>query len=323
MKNFILFCITVMIIHGRPLHAESLDDWILAQVQNDEQLLSNAFSQTDGHSIDLLKYSRTYVPFFLEPPANYAFDSVSKAAFDAWFAEENRKGILPGGYIYRLRFDGASPLYAASAGNWEVETWYSIDLNKDLIVESASVWSGSGADYLYATMLTGVPPRLVVYDRQGEVKSEEVFDVNAADLEQRLKAAKQAYAEKGAPILEMLSLAEYLENPDASWREVDLSGRFNLRNQQQRDTERERLKSGLHLTRSAAIEALRSKLSSQEVQRPDASSESVPQAPGPIPSSQAEPTPLEEPLSSTRWLVAAVGVFTALGLLWVFLKKRK
>lgn len=83
----------------------------------------------------------------------------------------------------------------------ELEIWHRLDLNKDLIVESASVWNGSGEDYLFATMLAGVPPKIVVYDQQGEVKREEAFDVNAVDLEQRVAAAEQAYAEKGSPIL--------------------------------------------------------------------------------------------------------------------------
>src|SRR5690606_33467534 len=91
-------------------------------------------------------------------------------------------------------------------------------------------------------------------------------------------AAEQPYVAKGSAVFEMLSLAEYLENPDASWREadLDLSGQFNLRNQQQRDSERERLISALPLTRNAAIEALQSKSSPQEPQLPHASSESIP-----------------------------------------------
>lgn len=326
MKNFILFCIVVMALCGRSLYAEPLNDWILAQVQKDEQLLADALSQTDGHSLELLRDSRTYIPFFLEAPKSHASALREyKPLFDAW-GNDNGQSFLPGGYIYRLRFADAPQLYAASAGHWDGTTWHSLDMGKDFAVEPSRVWNGSGDDYLFATMLAGVPPKIVVYDQQGEVKREEAFDVNAADLEQRVAAAEQAYAEKGSPILEMLSLAEYLENPDASWREVDLSGQFNLRNQQQRDAERERLKPGFHLTRNAAIEALQSKSSPQAAQRTHATSEPLPQPPAPEKPTERKPapsTPVGESPSATRWLVLAAVIVAALGLLWVLLKMRK
>ncbi|MCS7064031.1 MAG: hypothetical protein NZM04_08340 [Methylacidiphilales bacterium] len=326
MKNLVLYCIAVMALCGRSLYAEPLDDWLLAQVQKDEQFLSDAISQANGESLELLRDSRTYIPFFLEAPGNHASDLTEyKPLFDAW-RNGNGQSFLPGGYIYRIRFADAPPLYATSAGNWDGTTWHSLALGKDFAVNPSRVWNGSGNDYLFATMLAGVPPKIVVYDQQGEVKKEEAFDANAADLDQRVAAAEQMYAEKGSPILEMLSLAEYLENPDDSWREVDLSGQFNLRNQQQRSTERERLKPFLHLTRKAAIEALRLKSSRQEPQRPHASSEPmpVPQAPEPIKSPQATQTPVEKSPSSAQWpLVAAVVIVAVLGFLWLWLKKRK
>jgi hypothetical protein len=311
-----------MALCGWPLSAEPLNDWLSAQIQKDEELLSDANSQINGASLELLRDSRTYMPFFLEAPESHASDLTGyKPLFDAW-GNDNGQSFLPGGYIFRLRFADAQPLYATSAGNWDGTTWRSLSLGKDFVVEPARVWNGSGDDYLFATMLAGVPPRIVVYDQHGEVKREESFDVNDADFEQRVAVAEHAYAEKGSPVLEMLSLAEYVENPDASWREVDLSGQFNLRNQQQRDAERERLKPGLHLTRNTAIEALQSKSSPQEPQRLRASSEPMP-APEPMKSPKAEPPPVEESPASTRWPVVAVVVVAALGLLWVLLKKRK
>jgi len=325
MRNFILFSIVVMALGGRLLYADSLNDWILAQVRKDEQLLADAVLQTGGHSLELLKDSRIYMPFFLEAPESHASALMEyKPLFDAW-ENDNSQKFLSGGYIYRLSFANAPPLYATSAGHWDGIDWHSLDLGKDLAVEPSRVWNGSGDDYLFATSLYGVPPKIVVYDQQGEVKREEAFDANAADLEQRVAAAEQTYVGKGSPILEMLSLAEYVENPDASWRKVDLSGQFNLRNQQQRDAERERLKSAPHLTRNTAIEALQSKSSPQEPQRPRASLEPMPaaQAPEPMKSPKAGPTPVEEPSSSTRWLLVAVLVVAALGLLGVWLKKRK
>ncbi len=323
MRNIILFGIVVTSLYGRSLSAESLNDWLLAQVQKDEQRLIDAHSQTDGRSLELLRDSRTYIPFFLEAPGNHASDLAEyKQLFDAW-GNGSAQGFLPGGYIFRLRFSDAPPLYAASAGSWDGKVWHSLDLNKDLIIESARVWSGSRNDFLYATTVAGVLPKMIVYDQHGEVKREEVFNVNDADFEQRLAAAELTYAGKGTPILEMLSLAEYLENPDASWREADLSGQFNFRNQQQRKAERERLESRPYLTRRGAIKVLKWKSSPQEPQQPSTSSGqmSVPQAPESIKSSKATQTTVEVSSPPPGWLV--VVVVAVLGLLWVWLKKRK
>jgi len=325
MRNFIFFGILLMTLCDGSLSAEPLNDWLLEQMQKDEQLLADALSQTDGHSLELLRDSRTYIPFFLETPRSHASDLTEyKLLFDTW-RNDNGQSFLPGGYIYRLRFADAPPLYATSAGDWDGTIWHSLTLSKDFVVDPARVWNGSGTDYLFATMLAGTRPKIVVYDQHGEVKREEAFDVNAVDLEEQVAAAEQTYAGKGCPILEMLSLDEYLENPDEPWREADLSGQFNLANQQQRDTELERLKLRPHLTRNAAIEALQSKSLSQEAQRSHASSEPmpVPQSPEPTKPPKATPTPVEESSSSTRWPVLAVVIVAAVGLLWLLLKKRK
>lgn len=65
--------------------------------------------------------------------------------------------------------------------------------------------------------------------------------------------------------------------------------------------------------------------SPQEPQQPRTSSEPMPapKAPAPIKSPQATQTPVEESPSSTRWPVVAVVIVAVLGLLWVWLKKRK
>ena len=308
--------------------SEQLSAWLLGEVKRDEQLLADALSKADGHSLELLKESPSYVPFFLEAPGSHIFASnVYKPFFDTW-KNDNGQIFLSGGYIYRLRFSDAPPLYATSAGYWGGSDWYSLDLGKDFVVEPSSVCNGSGDDYLFATTVAGVPPKIIVYDKHGEVKREEVFDVNVADLEERVAAGEQAFSEKGSPLLEMISLAEYLKTPDGSWREVDLSGPFNLRNQQQRDAERERLKSGVNLTRNEAVNALQSKLSPQAAQRGHALSESRPGPPAtekpgernPARSTQAGVSP-----SATLWpaVAAAVAVVSVLGLLWVALKKLK
>ncbi len=333
MRNLIVLCIVaVAALRGGLLSAETLDGWLLAQVKKDEQLLSDALSQTGGHSLELLRDSRTYIPFFLEAPRSHVSALTEyKLLFDAW-RNDNGQSFLPGGYIYRLRFADAPPLYATSAGVWDGTTWRSLDQDKDLVVEPTRVWNGSAGDYLFATMLAGARPKIVVYGQHGEVKREETFDLKAADFEQRVAAAEQIYAGKGSPTLELLSLGEYLENPNASWREVDLSGQFNLRNQQQRDVERKRLKPGLHLTRNVAIEALQSKSSAQEAQRSHASSEPipepqtrilVPQPSKPINSPKSTPRPVEESFSLMRLSAVAVVIMAALGLLWPLLRKRK
>lgn len=327
MRCFLLFSIVLMGLYDWSRSAESLSDWVLLQVQKDEQLLADALTQTDGHSLELLRDSRTYIPFFLEAPGSHASALTDyEPLFDAW-GNDNGQSFLSGGYIYRLMFANAPTLYATSAGFWGGSDWYSLDLGKDFAVEPSHVWNGSGDDYLFATMLAGAPPKIVVYDVQGEIKRVEVFDVNAADLEQRVATAVQTYAEKGSPVLEMLSLGEYLENPDALWREVDLSGQFNLRNQQEREAERERLKPGFHLTRNVAIEELKSKSSREAAQRTSDSSDAMPQTAEPEMSTNQKPESLMPVHVSspapTRWPVVIVLVVTALGLLWVLLKRKK
>jgi hypothetical protein len=235
---------------------ETLDQWLLAQVRADEKLLLDSLGQVNGHTLDGLKDSRTYVPFFLEPPQGVAFASAEqKASFDAWVKADGTE-FLSGGYIYRLRFKTAPPLYALSAGNWSGQEWHSLALGKDISIEPGSVWEAANDGSIYATLLAGARPRLVVYDQQGDMQKQDVFDASAAEVDRRLDVAVSPYSRNGKPALEMISMAEYLKNQGASWRAVDLSGRFNLRNQQQRPDEQERLKPTENLTRSMAVNAL-------------------------------------------------------------------
>lgn len=323
MRSLIVFIISLIGFCRYVCSSEEISVWLLGEVKRDEQLLADALSKTDGHSLELLKESPSYVPFFLEAPGSHVFAANEyKPFFDTW---ENGNGqiFLSGGYIYRLRFSDAPPLYATSAGYWGGSEWYSVDFGKDFVVEPSSVWNGSGDDYLFATSVAGVPPKIIVYDKHGEVKREEVFDMNGADLEERVAAGEQAFSEKGSPILEMISLAEYLKTPDGSWRKVDLSGQFNLRNQQQRDAERERMKPGVNLTRNEAIKALQSKLSPPAGQRGHALSESLPGPPEsekPGERNPARSTPARVSPSATLW-PAVAAVVSVLGLLWVALKK--
>ncbi len=236
--------------------AETLDEWLAEQVRKEERLLADSISQVGGHSLALLKDARTYVPFFLEVPQSTKLPSADqKTDFDTW-TENSRSGFLPGGYIYRLSFNAAPPLYATSAGNWSGRVWHSLDLGKDLLIEERSVWSGANGDYLYATLLAGAKPRFLAYDQQGEIQKQEFFDASAGDFDQRLEATLKPYSLNNKPILEMISLAEYLNNRDAPWRPVDTSGQFNLRNQQQRPNEQERLRQSGQLTRTTTLELL-------------------------------------------------------------------
>lgn len=253
--TFLWVALTMLCRGG--LAEEPLDRWLLEKVQKDEQLLINSLSQTHGHSLELLNAARFYEPFFYEVPAKYTFESAEqKAKFDAWLAKGSGEDFLPGGYIYRLRFAKALPLYATSAGDWDGTTWHRIPMSRGIVVDPTQVWNSSEDDELLVTLIAGASPRLLVYDQYGQIKSEKVFDSHGADLEQQVRAAQQPYQENGSPILEMLSLAEYLKNPDTQWRRLDLSEKFNLRNQQQREVERSILRNEQRLTRHLLVQAL-------------------------------------------------------------------
>ncbi|RYZ92173.1 MAG: hypothetical protein EOP06_05075, partial [Proteobacteria bacterium] len=249
-------CIFLMAVMMGSAAAGTLNQWLAEKIQQDEQLLVEALAMTGGHSLDRLKDAKTYVPFFLEAPKGVVFASAEqKEAFETWM-KDSGQGFLSGGYVYRLRFKAAPPLYAMSSGEWDGNAWHNIALGRDVTVEPKNLWESSDGDYLYATLLGGVPPRLVIYDQNGEIARQESFDAFAADFEQRLETAIAPYSSSGKPILEMISLAEYLQQPKPSWRAVDTSGQFNLRNQHQRADEQERLKQIGPLTRSAAVSAL-------------------------------------------------------------------
>lgn len=317
-------CIFFMAAMMGSAAAETLNQWLAEQVQRDEQLLVDALAQTGGHSLDMLKDAKTYVPIFLEAPKGVAFASAEqKEAFEAW-VKESRQVFLSGGYVYRLKFKAAPPLYAMSAGEWDGNAWHSIALDKDVTVEPGNVWASSNGDYLYATLLAGVRPRLIIYDQSGEIAQQESFDTSAIDFEQRLQAVIVAHSSSSKPVLEMIPLAEYLKQPDALWRAVDTSGQFNLRNQHQRADEQERLKLVGHLTRSAAVSALITDTATTQQTTPTPKQSAIVQPSGLKKAPDAKPTvstPSEEPTSSTPWSTIAVLIVVAIGLLWFLLKK--
>jgi hypothetical protein len=210
-----------------------------------------------------------------------------------------------------------------SAGYWNDDVWRSLALGKDIQVEPGNAWESSNSDYLYTTLLAGVRPRLVSYNHGGEVARQETFDASAADFEQRLQVAVASYASSGKPVLEMISLAEYLKQPSAAWRAVDTTGQFNLRNQQQRADEQERLKQVERLTRSAAVSGLFKNTEATPRAAPTPKPLPVVQPPAPKKSHETKPAPSEEPASSASWSIIVVLIVAVIGGLWLVLNKRK
>ncbi|MFC7337451.1 hypothetical protein ACFQY0_09715 [Haloferula chungangensis] len=246
--------------------AEPLDKWLLEKIEADEELLRAAVLRENGRDIRLLESSTTYVPFFVEPPdfgsepQNY--DGSSMTAF---FNQQDAS-LLAGGYLYRIAFGNGSALYALSGGDWDGKAWFSPNLGKELEINPLKVWAGSGgADFAYATILSGVPPRLVLFDGNGEVKEERRFDLSDPDLASKIQEAENQYSSAGEPALEMVSLAEYLRENAPSWRSVEVTSAFNLRNQHKRPEEIERIEEIEKLTRNEAEGELRSRLGHREV----------------------------------------------------------
>ena len=321
MKLCIILVATLVVFLEEDVKAESLNEWLIKQIVAEEQLLSKALTQTDGHSFDLLRDSKYYVPFFLEAPKGFSFESPQQQSSFEEFASKQASRLLSGGYIYRITFNHAPRLYATSAGYWEGSIWRSLELERDFTIESDQVWEGTNGDYLYATLLAGVRPRIFVYDQRGEMKKQEAFDASAVDFEPRLEAALKPYSQTGKPVLEMVSLAEYLKNQDAAWRAVDTSGQFNLRNQQQRPDEQERLKLVGQLTRSVAVGALL--LTSAEDNASAPNPQQIVQPPAPKKASDAKAVTTTNESASTPRLVWAVLIVAGIGLLWLLLKNRK
>ena len=273
MKLCALFVATVLTANAG---AGTLNEWLIHQITADEQRLLKAVTRTDGYSLELLRDSTYYVPFFLEPPSNFTFASPEQQSSFEEFASKQVSDFLPGGYVYRLTFHYAPALYATSAGYWEEGSWRSLALEKDLRVDPDQLWEArEGENYLYTTLLAGSPPRLLVYGRSGQVVRDEAFDPSAVDFEQRVQHALQSYAENGKPDLEMISLNEYVANPAAPWRPVDMSGPFNLRNQHQRKDEQARLKDISPRTRESMIQALQSGVQTSIQQRPEETPDQV------------------------------------------------
>jgi hypothetical protein len=317
-------CIFLMAAMMGNATAETLNQWLADQVRQDEQLLVDALTQTGGHSLDMLKEAKTFVPFFLEAPRGVTFASAQqKEAFEAWM-KESSQGFLAGGYVYRLKFKTAPPLYAVSAGEWSGNTWHSIANGKDVQIEPGNIWESSNSDRLYTTLLAGARPKLISYNQDGKVAHQETFDASALDLDKRLQAAVAPYASSGKPALEMISLVEYLKQPNAEWRAVDTTRQFNLRNQHQRADEQERLRQVGQLTRGEAVSGLSTNAATTTQATPSPPPPMVqPPAPKKSPEAKPAPTSSEQSTSKTPWSIIVVLIVAAIGLLWLLVKKRK
>lgn len=320
MKLCILFIAAIM----GSAAAETLNQWLGKQVQRDEQLLVDTLEQTGGHSLDLLKHAKTYVPFFPEAPEGIVFGSPEqKEEFETWMKDSDQD-VLSGGYVYRIKFKVAPPLYAMSAGEWDGNDWHSLTLGKDVRIETSNLWESTDANYLYTTLLSGSRPQLVSYDHRGEVAKKVAFDISDSYFEQQLQAAIAPYSSSEKPVFEMISLAEYLQNPNAIWRTLDISGQFNLRNQHKRPDEQERLKQIGHLTRSAVVGALMTDTATTYQPKPTLRPPPFVRPP-PKQSAETKLSPIrsENPASSTPWSVIVILIAATIGLAWLLLKKRK
>lgn len=238
--------------------AAPVDAWVLEEIERDESVLRSAVAKTDGRDFRLLEQSTTYIPFFLETPDVGGDQDDHDIGSISDFFGGQKSMFLAGGYLYKIDFGNASPLYGLSSGEWQGRNWYSPDFAKDIEVNPLQVWSGHGGnDYSYASILSGVPPRLVVFDQGGEIKEERAFDISHPALLSEIEAAAKVYSLSGEPKLEMVSLAEYLRNDHPSWRKVEMTPSYNFRNQQERPEEIVRLSEVGKLTRREAVSKLR------------------------------------------------------------------
>ena len=305
------------------LNAEPIDAWLLRKIERDEQQLTWALSGTKGYSVELLpSASRWSEPFFLEQPTLVESENVGakyRTALDDYFAEERKSGHLAGGYLYRIAFGNGSALYALSAEG--SRTWFSPSFNLELEISPRKVWAGGpGADFSYATILSGVPPRVVfmLFDQNGEVKKEHQFDLSDPDLESKVQDIENQYSSAGEPALDMVSLAEYLREEDPSWRSVDVTSSFNFRNQDKRPEEIERIGEIETLTRDEAKSELQSRLGQREVaDEPSDPKVEIETPSKPDPARGAEPPQPEATLQNeesetTRWPLI-LGALAVLG----------
>ena len=236
--------------------ADDLKNWIAKQIREDEALLADALNETNGRSIDLLKSSPSYVPFFLDQPNNNGEGAESIGHH----LDRDPTKFVSGGYVFRLRFEEAQPLYALSGGDWAAEKWYSPRFNSELGINGLEVWAGdSGSEFSYASYIRGMPPRIVVYDLKGK-SVEKTFHPSDEDFSASLEVELALYSNQQKPTLELVTLAEFLKNEDLNWRPAAINSNYNFRNQHFRPEEAEYIIDANELNRNEAINILSNKV---------------------------------------------------------------
>jgi len=111
-------------------------------------------------------------------------------------------------------------------------------------------------NWSYATLITGVPPELIIYDANGTQMKEVSFDLNDPEIENAIASSITSLGQVEKPVVEKILLSEYLNGENNSWRPLDLSDGFNLRNQHQNEAEKNRIDNSPQLTRDRAKELL-------------------------------------------------------------------
>lgn len=155
--TLLLLCAGLMAFTAK-LEANPLDAWILEEIKVDERHLEWALRGHNGYDVEHLSSAKWYQPFFLEQPSSVeGVGAVHLAKLDDIFIQERETGLLEGGYLFRVRFDEHRALYHLSGGSWN-DKWFDPSLGKQFEVEPSGVWAGSeGADFTYATILSGAP----------------------------------------------------------------------------------------------------------------------------------------------------------------------
>lgn len=249
---FVLAVVFPTALFGAPL-----DRWILEKIEDDEQKLRWALRGENGYDVEMFPFAIRYIPFFLEIPASIGDVGEARANALRSYFDRQRSGLLPGGHLLRIRFGNNLMLYRLSGGTWGDGSWYSPFIGKEMEIEPGKVWAGDGgSDYLYATVLSGVPPRLIVYNRSGEPKEEKAFDLSDPNLSATMNEAAKLYSVSGEPALEVVSLAEYLREDEPLWRQVEITSSFSFRNPE-RPEEIQQLSDVGTLTRGEAKSRLR------------------------------------------------------------------
>lgn len=297
-------------------HARELNSWILQGIRDDESILRDAISKSNGVSLEMLEHSNSYIPFFLELPTGVSgLIGVELSEFKD-FSTAYTSPFLNGGYLYRISFDEAPSLYALSSGDWNGDEWYSPEIDSKFAIEPTRVWEGRLSDGCsYVAAVFGVEPRIVVYDIEGKEIKRIALNISSSDINVDIEKAIAPFSDGRPPRVEMVGLVEFLNVKPVPWRELDLnSSDYNLRNQYTRDAERGVVDAASKITRAEIIKKLSPKLEvATPVSDPDQlSNKVVTRNPN---STNNSPSRLSLP-SVIAWIGMGL-LFCLLGTLWI------